>query len=472
MFAVAGAAPLTVIAGGATTGWAVTGVKGIPVAYLAVAAVLAVFSIGFVAMSRHIVNAGAFYTYVSHGLGKPLGVAAAFLAIGAYNAMQIGLYGGFGPIAEGDLAARGIGIPWWLCAYAALLVIGVLGVLRIDLNGKVLGVLLLAEIVVAVVYDVVMVANPAEETVTFDTLFPSNLVQAGVGAALVTAFTGFVGFESTVVYSEETRNSQRSVARATFIAVALTGLLYAASAWAMSVATGPNNVVGAATDQGTDLMFNLVSPHVLSVAVSTGRFLFLTSIFAALLAFHNTVARYFFALGREGVLPRKLGHTGRRSGAPVAGSLTQTVLAAAVLAGYVWSGADPIVNLFFWITVTGGLGVLVLMTLTSFAVMVFFARRQAHDQSLWRSSVAPLLAAILLSGILAVTIMEFDTLLGVEPTSPLRWAFPAGYAVLAVLGFVWALYLRYRRPLVYEAIGLGVEAASATRRAESERVPA
>lgn len=472
MFVVAGAAPLTVIAGGATTGWAVTGVVGIPVAYLAVATVLAVFSIGFVAMSRHIVNAGAFYTYVSRGLGKPLGVAAAFVAIAAYNAMQIGLYGGFGPIAEGDLAARGIGIPWWLCAYAALAVIGVLGVLRIDLNGKILAVLLIGEILVAVVYDVVMVANPAEGTVTFDTLFPSHLLAAGIGAALVTAITGFVGFESTVVYSEETRNSHRSVARATFIAVALTGLLYGLSAWAMSVAAGPSNVVGAATDQGTDLMFNLVSPHVLPVAVSTGRFLFLTSLFAALLAFHNTVARYFFALGRERVLPSKLGHTGRRSGAPVAGSLTQTVLAAVVLAGYVWSGADPIVHLFFWITVTGGLGVLVLMTVTSFAVVVYFARHRTHGEGAWRSAIAPMLAAIALSWILAVTIIEFDTLLGVEPTSPLRWAFPAGYAAAAVLGFVWALYLRYRRPQVYEAIGLGVEAASANRRADPQRVPA
>jgi putative peptidoglycan lipid II flippase len=31
-------------------------------------------------MSRHITNAGAFYAYVSNGLGRPLGVAAAWVA--------------------------------------------------------------------------------------------------------------------------------------------------------------------------------------------------------------------------------------------------------------------------------------------------------------------------------------------------------------------------------------------------------
>jgi len=52
----AAAAPLTVVAGGATTGYAVTGVVGIPVAYLAVAVVLGLFSVGYVAMSRKVVN--------------------------------------------------------------------------------------------------------------------------------------------------------------------------------------------------------------------------------------------------------------------------------------------------------------------------------------------------------------------------------------------------------------------------------
>src|ERR1700755_2289714 len=89
----AAAAPLTVVAGGATTGWAVTGVLGIPVAYLAVAVVLGLFSVGYVAMSRRIVNAGAFYSYVAQGLGRIPGVSAAMVALLAYYAMQIGLYG-------------------------------------------------------------------------------------------------------------------------------------------------------------------------------------------------------------------------------------------------------------------------------------------------------------------------------------------------------------------------------------------
>ena len=63
------------------------------------ALLLALFSVGYVAMSRHITNAGAFYTYVTHGLGRPAGVGAAWMALLAYNALQVGFYGIIGAAA-------------------------------------------------------------------------------------------------------------------------------------------------------------------------------------------------------------------------------------------------------------------------------------------------------------------------------------------------------------------------------------
>ncbi|MEV4824548.1 APC family permease [Micromonospora sp. NPDC049274] len=472
-FVIAAAAPLTVIAGGATTGYAVTGVTGIPVSYLVVAAVLALFAVGYVAMSRRIVNAGAFYTYVTRGLGRPAGVAAAMVALLAYNAMQIGLYGGFGAVLAQFLKSQyGWDTTWWACALIAWAVVAVLGLMRIDLNGKVLAVMLVAECAVALVFDAVMVSHPASGTVTFDTLAPSHVFAAGIGAALVTAITGFVGFEGTVVFSEETKDPRRTVPRATYIAVAITGLLYGLSAWAMSVATGPDRIVEAARADGTDLIFSLVSPHLGASVVTIGRILFITSLFAALPSFHHTVARYLFALGRERVLPAALGRTSRRTGAPKGGSILQSITALAVLIGYAVAGADPVVHLFFWVTVTGGLGVLVLMTVTSAAVVGFFART-GHTEGPWRAAVAPLIAMLALSSILAITVREFDTLLGVSPHSPLRWLFPAVYGGAALAGAAWALILRATKPAIYRTIGLGAESATASLRSpDALRQPA
>jgi hypothetical protein len=70
----------------------------------------------------------------------------------AYNLLQVGLYGMFGPTLAGYLADKaGLDLSWWVYALGAWLLVAVLGVLRVDLNGRVLGVLLSAEVVVLLV---------------------------------------------------------------------------------------------------------------------------------------------------------------------------------------------------------------------------------------------------------------------------------------------------------------------------------
>ena len=456
-FVVAAAAPLTTAAGGAIAGFAVSGVLGLPLAYLIVAVVLAVFAAGYVAMSRHITNAGAFYTYVTHGLGRIPGVAASFVALIAYNAMQIGLYGLFGS-ALSDLIAtlsRGaLSAPWWACALGGWAVIGIVGVLRVDINGGVLAVLLIAECAVVVIYDLVFVGHPAGGVVSYATLTPSNLVTAGWGASLAFAIAGFVGFEGSAVFAEETKDPRRTVARATFIAIAFIGVLYTVSAWALSVVTGPDKIVSAAAAQGPALLFSLGDGYVGSMFTDLGQALFVTSVFAALLSFHNTVARYLFSLGREEVLPRGLGSTLYRTGSPYAGSLTQTALAAVVLSLAITVDLNPVVTLFVVGTSLGALGVLILMVVTSFAVIGYFRGRESLEPR-WNRTIAPALGGVLLLAVLWLVLANFHTLLGVEPGDVRSWALPSVFGVVALLGLLWGAVLRGSRPEVYRTIGLG-----------------
>lgn len=453
-FGIAGAAPLTVILGAVTTIYAVIGSTAVPLSYLVAALILSVFTVGFVTMSRHIVNSGAFYSYISQGLGRPVGVGAAFIALPAYSMMQIGLFGLFGVVGSGLLASVGVTVAWYVCALAAWLLVAVLGLLWVDLSGRVLALLLVCEITIVLVYDAVMIANPAGGTVSFATLSPANMLSPQAAAMLVLAIAGFVGFEATVVLSEEAKDPKRTVARATHWAVLIPGLLCGLSAWAMSVAAGPDHVVEAAKAQKTNLVFALVAPHAPAIVVQIGYVLFLTSVFAALLAFHAAVARYQFALGREGILPSAWGRTQPRTGAPLLGSVTQSVLALAVLLAYAYTHADPLVYLFAWLTVVGGLGVLILMWCASAAVVAFFIRHPRRENA-WHARIAPSIAFLLLTGVLAATVVGLGDMLQVGPDSPLRWLIPPSYAAIAVLGIVWGLITRFSRPQVYASIGRG-----------------
>ncbi|WP_410821314.1 APC family permease [Micromonospora sp. 050-3] len=466
-FVLSAAAPLTVVAGVVTTGYGVIGVTGIPLAFLLIAAVLALFSVGYVAMSRRVENAGAFYAYISRGLGRPAGVGAAWVALIAYNALQVGLYGTIGAAAQPVLDRLFGGHPHWaVVALVAWALVGLLGLLRVDLNGMVLAALLVAEIVVVLVFDLGQLGNPANGEVSFASFSPDNLFVPGVGAVLVLAVLGFVGFESAVVFSEESKDPKRTVPIATYLSVAIIAGLYALSSWTMTVAVGQDQIVAESGAQSVELIFNLAAAQLGSTVVTIGQVLFLTSVLAAMISFHNTTARYTFALGRERVLPAVFGQTSARTGAPRAASVAQSVLGLLVILLYAINDWDPVVQLFFWVGTTGGFGVLLLIATTSVAVIAYFAR-SASGENLWRRAIAPGLATIALFVIIWLAVSNFANLLGVAPDSTLRWALPAAYPVAALLGIGWALLLRSNRPDTYARIGLGAASAAAAVKPEA-----
>jgi amino acid transporter len=457
-FVLAGVAPLTVAAGVIPTAYATTGLTALPAAFVVIAVILGVFATGYVAMARHVTNAGAFYALVSQGLGRVAGVAAALVALLAYTFLQVGLYGALGPNAASEAAAHlGIHAAWWAWALGAWAAVTVLGLLRVDVTGRVLGVLLTAEVAVIVAETISGLARPAGGHLSFATLSPAALGSAGwgtFGVLAVVAVLGFIGFEQAPVLGEEARHPRRTIPFATYAALAMIVVVYAGVAWAMAAHTGDHRVVTAAAHQGPGLLFTLGGAALSQAA----QVLFLTSLFAAALAFHNTCWRYMFALAREGVLPGVLARTGGNN-IPRAASLTQSATGLAAISVFALAGWPPMTTLFFWLGTTGGFGILVLLTVTSVAVIVFFGR-DPHGERFWVRRAAPALAAVALAVIVVLAVWHYSTLLGVAPGSAAAWAFPAAYAAAAALGAGWGLVLRARRPQVYATIGLGAHAVT------------
>ncbi|MDA3627274.1 APC family permease [Saccharopolyspora sp. WRP15-2] len=469
-FTVAAAAPETVVGGGAVSGFAVSGVSGIPLGYLAIALILGLFAVGYVTMSRHVENAGAFYAYIAKGLGRVAGTGAGAVALVSYLMILVSLAGGLGVGASDFLhQVSGASVPWWVFAGCGLAAVAVLGVLRIDVNGRVLGVLLLAEVAVILIYDTAFVSAPSPAGVVLDTLNPGQLMTGAAGVILVIAFTGFIGFENSTVLAEEAKNP-RTVIYATYISLVVIGGLYSLSTWAMTVATGPGNIVSQAETHSTELLFVLAAQRLPGTLVTIGSALYVTSLFAAMLSFHHVCSRYLFALGREGVGLRWWGTTSSRTAAPAAGSLTTTAISIVVVVLVAVTGIDPITYLFFWGASAGALGVLSLVMLTSVAVLGYFLGNREHEHSRWRTLVAPAIAALVLAVVLLLTVLSFGTVLGVEDGDPAAWAIPLGFLVVFALGATWGAVLKRTRPWAYARIGLGARAAAVQPGKESAGV--
>lgn len=458
-FTAAAATPLTVVSAVVPTGFAATGHIGLPVAFLAVALVLAIFSVGFVSVAQRMPNAGAFYAYISLGVSRPAGVGGAWIALAAYNSLQVGLYGAFGPMLASLLHQwTGIDLPWWTLSLTAWLVVAALGVANLRNSQRLLLVLLAAEVALVLAYTAANFAHPADGALDFTALSPASLGD-GVGALLALAVLGFVGFEQSAVFSEQA--APRTIRIATYLSVAGLALLYTLSSLSTVVAAGSDTVVAAASADPAGLVFVLAATNLGPWAATAGQVLLVSSILAALVSFHATCSRYGYALGLERVLPTALGRVHPRTMQPAAASLAQSSLGLLVIVAFAVSGLDPLTALFYTAGTGGALGVLILLAATSIAVI---RHLHAHPtgENRWRHQIAPVLAALGVCTVLGLAISHFAVLLGVDPSSPLRWAIPATYLLLAAGGAGYALLLRGRHPDIYARIGSGPEAAFTT----------
>jgi amino acid transporter len=447
-FAVGASAPMTVLAGGVVATYASTGIVAVPAAFGVITVVLLLFSVGYVAMARYRAHAGPLYAHVARGLGPVRGLATAPLALLAYFAIQCSLYGLIGAVVAGLLGGY-----WWGWALVAWTLVAVLGLSHITVNAKVLASLLACEIAVVLLFDLAAFGHPADG-ISYTPLHPGHLFQDGVGGVFGLTVAAFVGYESALAYGEEARN-HRAVARATFGALAFIGVLYAVSSWAVALAFGPTRVVDAARDPGSDIPMAVLATHYGRLVAIVASLLLVTSVFAAMLSFHHTAARYVFVLSRERVLPPRLGRVGRgvAAGAPVGGSLVQSAVALVVLGVCVLTGVDPVRVLFTQLSTVAAIGILTLMLVVCLATLRFFRNGGGANEGVWIRVVAPTLAALGLAGILVTTVANLSSVLGPDAGRE-AWLLPAIVAVTALVGLVWGAVLG-RRPDVGRGLGRG-----------------
>ncbi|MGI5239466.1 DUF6545 domain-containing protein [Dactylosporangium sp. CA-139066] len=441
MILISASGPLTVLVGGLVTTFAVSGNVGTPLAYPMVAAVLGLFSVGYAAMSRLVRSAGGFYPYVALGLGRAWGVSASFVAVVAYSSLQTALYGLLGAVARDFAAAHlGLSLPWWAWSAAALAAVGALGLYGIDLTAKVLAALLALEIGAVLLFDAAALTDPAGGAPDYVGFEPGQLLGPGIGVVFALAIIGYLGFEQGAVYSEETRGNAGTVARATYLTLIVTGGLYTLTAWALTVGAGPHDVVVLARDPGSELPAAMIGAVFgAPLAVIAGGLL-VTSVFACMLSIHNCVARYAFAMSRDRLLPARLARTGRHYAAPVTASLAQSAVSAVAVAAFAVLGRDPVLDMFTWLSYLSALGVLLLLTLTSAAVIGFFARRPGAAR--WRTRYAPALAIAGLAPIAAATVANAGSVLGTVLV-----------ALVAGAGLLYAPVFRRAHPAAYAAVG-------------------
>ena len=449
---ISAAAPLTAVAGGVPISMLLGNGAGIAGSFLLTTIILIAFAVGYVAMARHISSAGGFYAFAARGLGGKVGGAAALIAILSYNAMQIGILGLLGAASAGTFASIGLDLPWWVWSFIGIAFCAVLGYRQVDLSAKILMALVLLEYIIVLIVDIAIFMAGGDSGLSMAPFSISQIMSGSPAIGILFCFAAFIGFEATTIYSEEARDPHTTVPKATYYSVILIGVFYMITAWLMANGAGVDKLVP--TLQGladpTTFLFELAGRYVGGPIPTIMGFLFVSSLFAGVLAFHNGVARYKYVAGREGILPASVGVTHDVYQSPHVGSIIQTVLAVIVVGFFAIMGMDPVLQLFTWLTQLGTLGILGLMGITSFAVVAFFGKNAMGETAL-ATKILPMITGAILAILFVYIFAKFGDLTGASGT--LGVVLPSTVIVAAIIGYISAGNLQSRDPAKFNDLG-------------------
>ena len=433
-----------------------------PAAFLFATVILTIFSVGYVAMARKMRSAGGFYTFISHGLGRELGMAAGICGALSYALFEVSLLGGFSYFAATNFNDWfGWEIPWVLFALFAAVLISVLCYWDVELSVRVLGFALIGEVIILAIFDLVVFGGGgASDGIQFESLNPLQLTDPGVGLAagvgLFLAFWSWVGFEAIPNYAEESRDPKRIVPLATMISVIGLGIGYIITSLAFVSAFSGDTLVKAAQDPAGPF-FVAMREFGTNWLATVMQVLILTGSFACAMAFHNVAMRYFYAMGREGILPKALGRTHPTHRSPYIASIVQTVFAVVLVlawgigAGFSFDDAfdTAYVRIYTMMAVQGVVWILAIQAVCALAVIVWH-RRHKHPDSALVVVVCPVIA--ILGQVFAIYLLfaNIDTLAGTIGYVDLI----APFAVLGVIGsLAYAMVLKRRNRAKFDLIG-------------------
>lgn len=492
----ANAAPLMCMAGNLPIGIGFGNGAGIPGSFIFATIILTLFAVGYVAMARHLTTAGAFYGFISHGLGQVWGMASGYVATVAYVIFEGSVIGIFSWFAQNTISDWfGVHINWLILAGVGIAIIGLLGYFDINIASKVLGLFLVCEVVLlGLLSFAILFRGGGPDGLVPSALNPINGFQsvmsggnmpgsshslgikgfAGGSAAIgiFFAFWSWVGFETTAVYGEESRNPRKIVPRATMIAVIGLGVVYAFCSWMIVSGNGVANSLSLASGSNPmDLLQGILRHYLGGWSVRAFQLLTVTGSFACAMAFHNAASRYIYAIGRE--FPRfhsSLGATHSRHRSPHVASLVQTVVTVLItVAFYVGEGSNTTTAAYVYeygvLAVLGTMALLAIQALCSLAVIWYFHVKKVHRGGIVATLICPILAIFGMIYALYLLFSNLDFAGGAASGSLLYKSGPYMVIAIFVIGAVTALLIKKSDPERFAEIGRTVLAESHERQA-------
>jgi amino acid transporter len=464
-----------------------------PLAFALSAVGILLLGVPVVSFARHLSSAGGFYTWVRHGLGSGAAFQVGWLMLGAYALFEAALQATVGGSLDITLAGLGFHLPGGWVTYAVILtlIVGILSYFDIKASVWVMAPFALAEVLALVIlntaitlkggvagHDLLHTFTPAGTTLKG--VAPGGTL--GIGIAMVLGILAFVGFETGAVYGEEARHPRRTIPIAMFSLLLGLAVIYIWTSYSATIGVGWQHAVDVLGNVN-----NAPQQYITLAGIYVGSWLgtalvvfVVTSNFASSFAMHQAMVRYFYSMGREGVLPRVFGKTHHKWRSPYLATCAQSGFTLLVIGflgfviqhtnadgsvsyalgianGTTWQQTSGIVS-FGWLAGIVTMCLILVYLLTNVAAP-FFAHARG-ELRVFPHLIAPAVSSLLLLLPLASYILPalpgigtFFTALGFAPTPFPANVLPVFVLAWVVFGLIYAAILARRAPERYERLG-------------------
>jgi amino acid transporter len=406
---------------------------------------LAFVVIGF---TRRMASAGYAYTYASRTLGQGAGFLTGWLYFFGFFCFVPMTMAGVGGFTRDLLKSEwNIGIPWFVIFLVGMALLVFFAVYDIKLNARTQLIVGVVTVAVIVVLDLIVTAKGGVSGHTLQPFTFGHTLRggfSGVFYGIIFGVLSYIGFETSAVLGEETRNPRRAIPASIVIAVTFAIIFYVWTTYVIAIGVGVGNGAKWAGDP-TVLATTATkySGHTLAVLISIAAIL---SAFVVCLACATAAARTMFAMGREGSLPKWFGRTHRTYKTPVNATLAIAAVATVVaaLVGFGWSYGSGPYTVFGLLASIGGLAVTIVYIALCGAGIVWFRKVERNYNPITHGLV-PLVGLVIFGlavygSVWPVPPMPFR----IVPYVNLGWI---------LLGVAILLYLRANHPEMVAEIG-------------------
>lgn len=383
--------------------------------------------------TRKIQAAGSLYDYVTDGLGGRVGSAAGWLYYAGILALGAGILPMIGGVIHDTIQGEfnKLPLPYWGWDLLLFIVVGSIVYLGVALSTRVQLTLAVISVTVVFIFSVYVIIKSGglHHLPTGFSVSSSPNHWKGVFFGVLYGVLLFTGFETSANLAEETDRPEHNIPRAVLIAVLVIAGFYVIGSFAQ--VSGFHFNLSALGKNATAPLFTLAGPKNQGGFANVGirRLVELVVIFdmiAVLIGCAVSATRGFFALARDGKMPRPMTKISRH-GTPLGSTVFVLFVYAIVIVLAVWSTAFSLgtetpeyVAMFSWMSTFGGFAIAVIYLLIALGAL----RGLRKAGKTWQLYLASLVGGLVTIAAIYGAIYKV--------TSPTVWAPYVGTIILFV----------------------------------------